>query len=153
MTAALAVDTVGSLGERGKGHVKDKDKDKDAPTTPDESVDADDAAGVGDDGEGDEVDDHDGSNPHDGLGPFQGTVSRFRGLCPAVMFNLKGMRIVATTATTYTGGTCETLRPNVRVIVTGTHGTERRVFHATAIAITRTPSSAAGDDEDDEAED
>lgn len=138
--AALSGDTFGLLGEKGKGHGKGN-QDDDGADEGDEADDVDDVDDV-DDTESDEADDHSGRNPHDGPGPFEGTVSSFRGLCPAVTFNLKGMRIVATSATTYIGGTCETLRPNVKVVVTGTHGTERRVFNATAITITRTPTTS-----------
>ena len=108
----------------------------------DEDDDAEEDDTEDDDADSDDADDHSGRNPHDGPGPFEGTVSSFRGPCPAVTFNLKGMRIVATSATTFTGGTCETLRPNVKVVVTGTHGTGRRVFNATAITITRTPTTS-----------
>ena len=97
-----------------------------------------------DDDDTDDVDDDDsddagsGRNPHHGAGPLDGTVSSFRGICPTVTFNLRGMRIVADAATTYVGGTCATLRPNVQVVVTGTPAPGRRMFTAEAITITRT---------------
>ena len=84
-----------------------------------------------------EGDDED-RNPHDGPGPFDGTVSELRGICPTATFNLKGMEIVTGAATTYTGGTCETLRPNVQVLVTGTRVGETRTINAVTIEITRT---------------
>lgn len=91
-----------------------------------------------DDEEEDDAEDGDG-NPHHGVGPHHGTVSSFRGTCPVVTFNLKGLRISTTKDTTYVGtATCEMLRPNVQVVVTGTLGTEPRTFTATTIAITRT---------------
>jgi hypothetical protein len=82
-------------------------------------------------------------NPHDGPGPFDGTVSMFRGTCPVVSFNLKGMRVSTTKDTTYEGVAegvdgCSLLRPNVKVIVTGTPGEARRAIIATTITIVRT---------------
>jgi hypothetical protein len=94
-------------------------------------------ADAGEDDDGDE-DDQDSRNPHDGPGPFEGTVSSFNGICPAVAFNLKGMEIVTTEATTYVGGTCATLQPNVHVVVTGTREGETRTITATEIEITLT---------------
>lgn len=91
-----------------------------------------------DDDDDDEDEEDDDGNRHHGAGPHHGTVSSFRGTCPVVTFNLKGLRISTTSATTYVGGACETLRPNVQVLVTGTLGTEPRTFTATTIAITRT---------------
>jgi len=91
-----------------------------------------------DEEEGEEESDDEGGNPHDGPGPFHGTVSAFRGVCPTVTFNLKGMKIVTSATTTYAGGTCETLRPNVQVLVTGTRVGETRTINATDIEITRT---------------
>jgi hypothetical protein len=38
------------------------------------------------------------------------------------------------------GGTCEMLRPNVQVVVTGAAGTARRAFIADTITIVRTPN-------------
>ncbi|MBM3817563.1 MAG: hypothetical protein FJW14_00905 [Acidimicrobiia bacterium] len=99
-----------------------------------------------DDGEDDDMDDDDGDdedrrgNPHHGAGPHSGTVSSFRGACPNVTFNLKGLRISTTADTTYEGGTCETLRPNVKVTVTGAAGTGARTFVAARITIDRTPN-------------
>lgn len=93
-------------------------------------------AGVDDD-EDTENEDGEG-NPHHGAGPFDGTVSSFRGVCPAVTFNLRGLTIVADAATTYVGGTCATLRPNVQVVVTGAVAPGRRMFKAATITITRT---------------
>lgn len=87
----------------------------------------------------DDTEDDDGEgNPHHGAGPHDGTVSSFRGVCPAVTFNLKGLTIVADGATTYVNGTCATLRPNVQVVVTGALAPERRTFKAATITITRT---------------
>lgn len=86
----------------------------------------------------DDDEDEESRNPHDGLGPFEGTVSEFRGVCPAVTLNLRGMDIVTSATTTYVGGTCATLRPNVHVAVTGTRVGETRTINATAIEITRT---------------
>lgn len=106
------------------------------------------------DEEEEEEDDEDsGPNPHDGSGPFEGTVSSFRGTCPLVTFNLKGMTIVATSTTTYTGGTCEMLRPNVKVIVTRGPLSVGRVVMAATIAITRTPTGAPEPEDDEEAND
>jgi hypothetical protein len=65
-------------------------------------------------------------------------VSSFRGVCPAVTFNLKGTTVITDAATTYEGGTCATLRPDVQVVVTGTAGVERRTFNAATITITQT---------------
>ncbi len=92
------------------------------------------------DSDSEEDSDHDSEegNPHHGAGPHRGAVSRFRGVCPAVTFNLKGLAIVADAATTYTGGTCATLRPNVQVLVTGGLLPQRRMFKAATIAITQT---------------
>lgn len=96
----------------------------------DDTEDADDDEAEHEDGEG---------NPHHGEGPHDGTVSSFRGVCPAVTFNLRGLTIVADAATTYTGGTCATLRPNVQVLVTGALAPAvRRTFNAATITITRT---------------
>lgn len=87
----------------------------------------------------DENEDEDGGNPHEGAGPFEGTVSSFGGVCPTVTFNLRGMAIVTSATTTYVAGTsCAMLRPNVRVVVTGTRVGETRTINATAIEITRT---------------
>ncbi|MSO81758.1 MAG: hypothetical protein EXQ53_00465 [Acidobacteria bacterium] len=87
----------------------------------------------------DDVDDGNGQgNPHIGTGPHDGTVSSFRGVCPTVTFNLRGTTIVADAKTTYVGGTCATLRPNVQVIVTGAPAPGRRMFAAATITITRT---------------
>jgi hypothetical protein len=91
-----------------------------------------------DEGVEEEDDEASGGNPHDGLGPFEGTVSSFRGVCPTVTFNLRGMQIVTSATTTYAGGTCATLRPNVQVVVTGTRVGETRAIEATNIEITRT---------------
>jgi hypothetical protein len=118
-----AADGIDAWGTLGKGNDKDRDK--------------------GDKGKGkdDDTENEDGErNPHDGTRPFHGTVSNFRGVCEAVTFNLKGLTIVADAATIYLGGggTCATLRPNVKVVVTGTPGAERRTFKAAAITITRT---------------
>lgn len=90
-----------------------------------------------DDGEDTDAENGEG-NPHHGAGPHDGTVSRFRGVCPTVTFNLKGLTIVADATATYTGGTCATLRPNVQVVVTGALLPERRTFKAATITITRT---------------
>jgi hypothetical protein len=115
---------------------------KDTDEADDEGEGEDDDADDDDDGEDD--DDRDGEdrrgNPHHGAGPHSGTVSSVRGACPAVTFNLKGLRISTTDATTYEGGTCETLRPNVRVTVTGAAGTGTRTFVAETITITRMPN-------------
>lgn len=86
----------------------------------------------------DEEDEDSDRNPHHGEGPLEGTVSSFRGACPTVTFNLKGMTVVTDSTTTYTGGTCATLRPNVKVVVTGTPAATRRTFKAATITITRT---------------
>jgi uncharacterized protein DUF5666 len=88
----------------------------------------------------DDADDDDGDgNPHHGAGPHDGTVSSFRGACPTVTFNLKGLTIVTDAATTFVGGTCATLRPNVKVVVTGALApAARRTFKAATITITRT---------------
>jgi hypothetical protein len=105
------------------------------------------AADADDDAEGEEVDDDDAEeghgNPHLGTGPFSGTVSMFRGTCPLVSFNLKGMRISTTETTTYEGAAegedaCSLLRPNVQVTVTGTAGETRNSFIAETITIDRT---------------
>lgn len=86
----------------------------------------------------DDDDDSDG-NPHHGEGSHDGTVSSFRGACPTVTFNLKGLTIVADAATKYVGGTCATLRPSVKVVVTGAlTPAARRTFKAATITITRT---------------
>lgn len=86
----------------------------------------------------DEDDDGEG-NPHHGAGPHDGTVSSFRGACPTVTFNLRGLTIVADATTTYVGGTCDTLRPGVQVVVTGALApAARRTFNAATITITRT---------------
>jgi len=92
-----------------------------------------------DDDDDDDEDDDDGEgNPHHGAGPHDGTVSSFRGACPTVTFNLKGLTIVADAATTYVGGTCATLRPSVKVVVTGALAPlARRTFNAATITITR----------------
>jgi hypothetical protein len=55
-----------------------------------------------------------------------------------VTFNLRGMTIVTSAATAYIGGTCETLRPNVKVEVTGTRVGESRTIEAISVEITRT---------------
>lgn len=86
----------------------------------------------------DEEDEDSDRNPHHGEGPLEGTVSSFRGVCPTVTFNLKGMTVVTDSTTAYTGGTCATLRPNVKVVVTGTPAAARRTFKAATITITRT---------------
>lgn len=86
----------------------------------------------------DDEDDDESRNPHDGPGPFAGTVSEFRGTCPTVTFNLRGLEIVTSATTAYIGGTCDTLRPNVRVVVTGTRVGDTRTINATAIEITAT---------------
>jgi len=94
-----------------------------------------------DDGDGDDAEDDDDGDgtPNDGAGPPDGTVSSFRGTCPTVSFNLKGLTIVADATTTYVGGTCATLRPNVQVVVTGALApAARRTFNAATITITRT---------------
>lgn len=151
-------DNSGTGDDSGKGKDKGKGKGKDG-TTPDEDEDdagEDDDAdedgkdkdGKGKDGgkdgdkDGDEAEDDDeagdGRNPHRGAGPHSGIVSSFRGTCPAVTFNLKGTRISTTAATTYVGGTCEILRPNVHVVVTGAAGTESRTFVAATVTIVRT---------------
>ena len=103
-------------------------------------ADDDDEAEDGDEDDADEDGEaEDGSgNPHHGAGPHSGTVSSFRGACPAVTFNLKGLRVSTTEATTYEGGTCEMLRPNVQVTVTGTAGTTSRTFVAETVTILRT---------------
>lgn len=95
--------------------------------------------GDGDDTEDDTEDNDDDSdgNPHHGEGSHDGTVSSFRGACPTVTFNLKGLTIVADGATTYFGGTCATLRPSVKVVVTGALSAARRTFKAATITITR----------------
>lgn len=97
---------------------------------------------VDDDEDTDDEEDSDAENgegnPHHGAGPHDGTVSRFRGVCPTVTFNLKGLTILADATTTYTGGTCAALRPNVQVVVTGALLPERRMFKAATITITRT---------------
>jgi hypothetical protein len=96
--------------------------------------------GDGDDTEDDTEDNDDDSdgNPHHGEGSHDGTVSSFRGACPTVTFNLKGLTIVADGATTYFGGTCATLRPSVKVVVTGALSAARHTFNAATITITRT---------------
>ena len=55
-------------------------------------------------------------------------------------FVLKGLRVSTTDKTKYEGGTCATLRANVKVIVTGTAGTAARTFAADTITIVRTPN-------------
>jgi hypothetical protein len=89
-------------------------------------------------GEDEDADDDESRNPHDGPGPFDGTVSELTGVCPAVTFNLRGMEIVTSATTTFVGGTCATLQPNVQVVVTGTRVGETRTINATRIEITRT---------------
>lgn len=85
--------------------------------------------GQGDDDEDDE---------DDSVVPMtlDGTVSRFRGRCPSVTFNLKGTTIVANTTTTYSGGACKDLRPSVKVVVTGM-GREHQNLVASKITITK----------------
>ncbi len=109
----------------------------DATDADDDDDDDADEDGDEDDAEDDDAEDGRG-NPHHGAGPHSGTVSSFRGACPAVNFNLKGLRVSTTAATTYAGGTCETLRPNVHVTVTGTAGTTSRTFVAATVTILRT---------------
>jgi hypothetical protein len=104
------------------------------------------------DDEDSDDEDSDG-NPHNGTGPFEGTVSSFRGVCPLVTFNLKGMTIVATAATTYEGvpeAACVMLRPSVKVVVTRGTGSVGRVVMAATITITRMPGRGHGPDTDDE---
>jgi hypothetical protein len=98
----------------------------------------------GDDGSSDDAGGSGGDDDDDGTGEElpdevqrDGTVSSLRGACPNLTFNLKGTTVVTNAATTYTGGSCATLRPSVKVAVTGT-GVERRGLVALRIAITRT---------------
>lgn len=91
-----------------------------------------------DDEDADAAADDTNGNPHHGAGPHDGTVSSFRGVCPTVTFNLRGLTMVADAATIYVGGTCATLRPNVQVVVTGAPAPGRRMFTAATITITRT---------------
>lgn len=94
---------------------------------------------TGDEDDTEDNDDDSDGNPHHGEGSHDGTVSSFRGACPTVTFNLKGLTIVADGATTYFGGDCATLRPNVQVVVTGALApAARRTFNAATITITRT---------------
>jgi hypothetical protein len=134
-TADAMFGALGNDNDRGKG------TDGTTATTPTPPTTTVEAEAEDDDGEDEDGDDEDRrGNPHHGAGPHSGTVSSFRGACPAVTFNLKGLRISTTEATTYAGGTCETLRPNVQVIVTGTAGTATRTSVAKTITITRTPN-------------
>jgi hypothetical protein len=119
--------------------------------------DDDDPAEDGDEDADDGGEAEDGSgNPHHGAGPHSGTVSMLRGTCPAVTFNLKGLRVSTTEATEFVSGagdaveagetagaaaveaTCEMLRPNVQVTVTGEPGTTSRTFVAATVTIVRT---------------
>lgn len=89
-----------------------------------------------DDDEDEEDSDKNHRHPH--VGPFDGTVSRFTGVCPTVTFNLQGMTIQTTATTTFVGGTCAMLRPNVQVTVEGTvPATGGRTVTATSVTITR----------------
>ena len=69
--------------------------------------------------------------------PLEGTVSSVQGTCPALTFNLKGISVTTAAATVYapTGSSCAMLRPNVKVVVTGT--VVERSLSAATITITR----------------
>ena len=136
LEAAGGIETWGTLG-KGKNNDGQKDDDK-GKDKDDEDADDDTDDDVDDEATEDEdEEEHPRRGPHHGAGPLDGTVSRFRGVCPAVTFNLKGTTIVTDAATTYVNGTCATLRPNVKVVVTGTPQAERRRFTAATITITR----------------
>ncbi len=49
-----------------------------------------------------------------------GTVSALAGSCPAVSFTLEGKKIVASTATKYSGGTCADVKNGARLTIGGT---------------------------------
>ena len=96
----------------------------------DDDEDSEDDEGFGDD-DGADDEDLDG-------GPLavDGTVSRLRGACPNVIFNLRGTTVVTNGSTVFVGGTCSTLRPSVKVVVTGDGG-RKEVLVASLITITR----------------
>ena len=141
-------------GGTDKGKDKDKGKGGDAGEKTDDGADK--GKGKGGDDDPAEDDDKDDAeedddaeegrgNPHHGAGPHSGTVSMLKGACPAVTFNLKGLRVSTTAATKYVseaGATaaaaCEMLRPNVQVTVTGEPGTASRTFVAATVTIVRT---------------
>lgn len=73
-----------------------------------------------DDDDDDEDDDRgERRGPRETVSPLDGTVSNLVGACPTVVFQIKGVAVVATEATVFVGGTCQTLRPSAKVIVTG----------------------------------
>jgi hypothetical protein len=90
-----------------------------------------DDTGDGEEGDGEEGDDEaeDGGTGEEPVAGQQrrGIVASLRGACPTLTFNLKGTTVVTNTDTTYTGGSCATLRPNVMVAVTGTDAGHRRL--------------------------
>ena len=49
----------------------------------------------------------------------EGTISYVSGQCPTATMAISGYNVVTTAATTYVGGTCESLRPGARVAVSG----------------------------------
>ncbi len=106
LEAADESEAWGTLGNEAWDTLGNKGKDGQRAGDDDEDSDSDNDDNGKDTGKG-----------KDGTGPLDGTVSSFRGDCPAVTFSLRGTTIVTDSSTTYAGGGCATLRPNVKVIV------------------------------------
>jgi len=49
----------------------------------------------------------------------EGTVSAVRGTCPTLTMVIRGYAVMTSDATTYVGGSCSSLRPGAKVVVTG----------------------------------
>ena len=72
-------------------------------------------------------------------------VTQVTGTCPALSFTVGGVvRVVTDAATTYVGGTCETIRTGVRVWVRGDMRTEDGAVIAERIAVEAHPGGHPG---------